>query len=62
MTEKELVEAEKGTVRNDGRGQDPYMVHTVDGVEYRTKISTLRGDYRKDDGSTGNKLAALGKG
>ena len=62
VTEKELVEAEKGTVRNDGRGQDPYMVHTVDGVEYRTKISTLRGDYRKDDGSTGNKLRLWEKG
>ncbi|AVX31523.1 putative DNA methylase [Carboxydocella thermautotrophica] len=56
VTEKELAEAEKGTVRTDGRGQDPYMVHTVDGIEYHTKISTLRGDYRKDDGSTGNKL------
>ncbi|OIQ55877.1 hypothetical protein MOTE_23770 [Moorella thermoacetica] len=56
VTEKELNDAEKGTVRTDGRGQDPYMVHTVDGVEYRTKISTLRGDYRKDDGFTGNKL------
>ena len=28
----------------------------VDGLEYRTKISTLRGDYKRDDGSTGNKL------
>ena len=27
--------------------QDPYLIHTVDGVEYKTKISTLRGDYRK---------------
>ena len=32
------------------------MIHTVNGVEYRTKISTLRGDYRKPDGSTGNRL------
>ena len=30
--------------------------HAVNGVEYRTKISTLRGDYRKADGTTGNKL------
>ena len=29
-----------------GRGQDPYLIHIVDGVEYQTKISTLRGDYR----------------
>ena len=55
-SEKVLVKAEVGTVRSDGRGQEPYMIHTVDGVEYRTKITTLRGDYRSDDGATGNKL------
>lgn len=48
--------AEDGTVRSDGRGQEPYLIHRVDGVEYRTKISTLRGDYRKEDGSNGNRL------
>ena len=32
------------------------MIHTVDGVEYRTKISTLRGDYRKPDGNNGNRF------
>lgn len=52
----ELEAAELGTVRSDGRGQDPYLIHTVDGREYRTKISTLRGDYRKPDGATGNRL------
>ncbi len=53
---EEMASAAKGTVRSDGRGQDPYLIHTVNGVEYRTKISTLRGDFRKNDGSTGNKL------
>jgi putative DNA methylase len=52
----ELAEAEKGTVRSDGRGQDPYLIHTVEGREYRTKISTLRGDFRAPNGTTGNKL------
>jgi len=56
VTETELAAAAQGTVRTDGRGQDPYLVHTVNGTEYRTKISTLRGDYRKDDGETGNHL------
>ncbi|MGH8654163.1 MAG: hypothetical protein ACREYE_19255 [Gammaproteobacteria bacterium] len=56
VSEEELEAAEKGTVRSDGRGQDPYLIHAVDGVEYRTKISTLRGDYRKTDGSNGNRL------
>jgi len=56
VTDAELKAAELGTVRSDGRGQDPYMVHTVNGREYRTKISTLRGDYKKPDGTTGNRL------
>jgi putative DNA methylase len=56
VSEEELVSAPKGTVRSDGRGQDPYLIHTVDGVEYRTKISTLRGDFRNADGTSGNKL------
>ncbi|MCU0288219.1 MAG: hypothetical protein MUF15_17715, partial [Acidobacteria bacterium] len=28
---EELAAASKGTVRSDGRGQDPYMIHAVDG-------------------------------
>jgi putative DNA methylase len=51
-----MLAARNGTVRSDGRGQDPYLIHSVDGVEYRTKISTLRGDFRNHDGSTDNKL------
>ena len=56
VSAEKMASAAKGTVRTDGRGQDPYLIHTVDGIEYRTKISTLRGDYRGKDGSTGNKL------
>lgn len=56
VSDVELAAATQGTVRTDGRGQDPYLIHTVGGTEYRTKISTLRGDYRKDDGSNGNRL------
>ncbi len=56
VTDKELAAAKPGTVRSDGRGQDPYLTHTVDGTEYRTRISTLRGDHRREDGSTGNHL------
>ena len=32
------------------------MLHTVDGVEHRVKIGTLRGDFVKPDGSSGNRL------
>ena len=62
VSEDEAEKAEQtGTVRSDGRGQDPYMIHRVDDIEYKTKISALRGDYRKDDGSTGNMLRAWEK-
>jgi len=62
VTDDELAAAlQQGTVRSDGRGQDPYLIHLVDGVEYRTKISTLRGDFRHADGRTGNKLRLWGK-
>jgi putative DNA methylase len=56
LSKSALAAAKEGTVRTDGRGQDPYLIHTVEGVEYRTKISTLRGDYRKSDGETSNRL------
>jgi putative DNA methylase len=55
-TAEQMVAAAKGTVRSGGRGQDPYLIHTVSGTEYRTKISTIRGDYRKEDGTNGNRL------
>jgi len=57
----ELAAAKIGTVRTDGRGQDPYLLHAVNGVEYRTKISTLRGDYRNADGSSSNRLRMWSK-
>ncbi len=56
VSEEDLKAASKGTVRSDGRGQDPYLINIVNGVEYRTKISTLRGDFRITDGTSGNKL------
>lgn len=56
VSEQEYATAAQGTVRTDGRGQEPYLIHTVDGVELRTKISTLRGDHRAPDGSTVNRL------
>lgn len=55
VTDAEVAAATRGTVRTDGRGQEPYMVHSVDGIEYRTKISSLRGDFR-GDASNHNRL------
>ncbi len=56
VSSEELAAASTGTLRSDGRGQEPYLFHTVGGRNYQTKISTLRGDYRDKDGSTGNTL------
>ena len=56
VSDARLEAAAQGTVHSDGRGQDPYMIHTVDRTEHRIKISTLRGDYEKPDGTTGNRL------
>ena len=56
VSSEELAAASTGTLRSDGPGQEPYLFHTVGGRNYQTKISTLRGDYRNKDGSTGNIL------
>ena len=56
VTDAEFKTADLGTVRSDGRGQDPYLVHTIDGVEYKTKISTLRGDFKGLNRDGGNRL------
>jgi len=56
VSDEDLRAALKGTVRSDGRGHDPYLIHDVDGIEYRTKISTLRGDFRNSARETGNQL------
>ena len=48
--------AETGTVGREGKYGEAYLIHQVDGVDYKTKISTLRGDYQKPDGTIGNRL------
>lgn len=50
VTSAEMAQAEQGTV------QAGELVYELDGRVYRTAIRTLRGDYKKDDGSTGNNL------
>jgi putative DNA methylase len=55
-TDDELRVAEVGTVRRDQRYSDAYLVHQVDGATYRTKFSTLRGDYETPDGTIANRL------
>lgn len=50
VTSDEVKRAEQGTVQ---KGE---LVYELDGLTYRTPIRTLRGDYKKDDGSAANRL------
>ncbi|OGA48885.1 MAG: DNA methylase [Betaproteobacteria bacterium RIFCSPLOWO2_12_FULL_62_58] len=56
VSEIEMDAAQVGTVGRDGKYGEAYLIHQVDGVDYRTKISTLRGDYQKSDRTVGNRL------
>lgn len=56
VSANDLTEAALGTVRTNGHGRDTYLFHKLDGVEYPTKIATLRGDFRRPDGSSGNNV------
>jgi len=52
----EMQSAHVGTIRRDDKFGEAYLSHTLDRVTYKTKISTLRGDYQKPDGTIGNRL------
>ena len=57
----ELEAAEKGTISRDGKYGEAYVTHAVEGTTYRTRISTLRGEYENPDGTNGNSLRVWGK-
>ena len=61
VSEKELAEAAQRHSPTMDVVQDPYLDPYCRRSEYRTKISTLRGDYRKTDGTTGNRLRPVGE-
>jgi len=56
VTEKQMEAATQGTLGREARSSDAYLMHRVSGVDYKTKISTLRGDYKNSDGTTSNRL------
>jgi hypothetical protein len=60
VSENDLKAAESGTIGREGKYGEALLIHQVDGVNHKTKISTLRGDYRKPDGSIGNRLRQWG--
>ena len=50
IDDDEVISSAKGTV------QDGKLIYKLGGRTYGTPIKTLRGDYRRADGSTGNQL------
>ncbi len=56
VSEAAMEAAESGTVDREGKYGEAYLIHRVNGLDYKTKMSTLRGDYQKSDGSIGNRL------
>lgn len=50
VSAREFTDAKEGTVLDEA------LVHTVDGVEHRTAIKTLRGDHRAEAGNNANRL------
>jgi putative DNA methylase len=56
VTGKELAAAEIGTVGREGKYGEAYLIHQVDDMTYKTKLSTLRGDYQKPNGTLDNRL------
>lgn len=56
VSETAMEAAEEGTVGRENKYSEAYLFHQVNGVNYKTKISTLRGDYQKSDGTLGNRL------
>ena len=56
VSNEDLKKAESGTVGREGRYSDAFLIHTVNGKLYKTKITTLRGDVREDDGTVMNRL------
>ena len=53
---EEMKVAEVGTIGRDSKYGESYLIHQVDGKNCKTKISTLRGDSKIDDGTIENKL------
>jgi putative DNA methylase len=56
VSDAEMLASEVGTIGREGKYGEAYLVHQVNGVSYKTKISTLRGDYQKFDGTIDNRL------
>lgn len=56
VSQEEMESAQIGTVGRDSKYDEAYLTHQVNGTTYKTKFSTLRGDYQNLDGTIDNQL------
>jgi putative DNA methylase len=56
VTDDELKQAEAGTVGREGRYEEAFLVHELNGRRYKTKITTLRGDLQQANGTVINRI------
>ena len=56
VSQAEMDAAQVGTVGREGKYGEAFLIHSINGMHYKTKISTLRGDYQKPDGTIDNQL------
>ena len=56
VNDTQLAEAARGTIGREGKFGEAYLIHRIEGVTYKTKISTLRGDYEMTDGTINNRV------
>lgn len=56
VSDEDMQAATIGTVGRDGKYDEAYLIHVVEGVTYKTKITTLRGDYQSANGTVANRL------
>jgi putative DNA methylase len=59
--EDEIEAAQKGTLGRDGKYEEPYLIHEIDEISYKTKISALRRDFKDNNGVIENKLRKWNK-
>ena len=55
-TEKEIKAADAGTIQREGKFGEAFLIHQVGGQTFKSKISTLRGDFKNNEGDIENNL------
>lgn len=56
VSDDEMNSAKTGTITREGKFSEACLNHTVEGRAYKTKISTLRGDFEGPDGIVTSQL------